>query len=125
MRRSLTSDAIAFASSARGARKTRRSVSNTGVRISRGLSAVGLSSNAIARAPESEEGSRHPVSPHMEPVWFRRFDWMPADLGMVCRLFGRSRRHRQYRHVDAAFGFGAVLDLAVDQREQCVVLAQA
>ena len=51
---------------------------------------------------------------------------IPADLDMVGRLFGSSlRRHRHHRHVDAAFGFGAELDVTIHQGEQGVIPAQA
>ena len=48
-----------------------------------------------------------------------------GGLKLIHRLFGCSLRHRANRYEDAAFGFGAELDLAVDEREQRVVLAQA
>src|SRR5439155_14548938 len=44
---------------------------------------------------------------------------------LVHRLFGRCLRHRLYRYEDAALGFGTELNLAVDKREQGVVLAKA
>src|SRR5947208_2128479 len=65
MRRSLASIAMFSASSGRGARRTSRSVSRTGILASRRLSAAIGSSSVMARAPllqKSEEGSRHPVS---------------------------------------------------------------
>jgi hypothetical protein len=62
----------------------------------------------------------------MEPLWVRRFDWIPADLDMVGRLFGSGLRHHgDYRHVDAAFGLGAELDVTVYEGEQGVISAQA
>src|SRR5262249_28483519 len=128
--------ATVSASEARGARRISRSVASTGRRDARAISAGAGSSSAsgvwsssvIARAPggtgrKSVEGSRHSGLPSMEPVWFRRFDWMPADP-MIHRLFGRSHRHRNDRYVDAALGFGTKLHVPVGQREQRVVLAE-
>src|SRR5689334_17581267 len=60
----------------------------------------------------------------MEPFGPRRFDWMPAGPELSAVLLGRSLRHRSNRYENAAFVFRAVLDLAVDQREQGVVLTQ-
>src|SRR5580704_3385846 len=63
----------------------------------------------------------------MEPSGVRRFDWMPADLDLIRRLFGccRLRCHRHHRHVDAALGFGAELNVTSHEREQGVIAAQA
>ena len=44
---------------------------------------------------------------------------------LVHRLLGRSLRHRNNRHVFAAFGFGSELNLSIDEREQRVILAEA
>jgi hypothetical protein len=44
---------------------------------------------------------------------------------MIHRLLGRCLRHRKYRYENAAFGFGTELKLAIDQRKQCVVFAEA
>src|SRR5262249_2062412 len=54
-----------------------------------------------------------------------RADWMPADPNCVCRLFGRSLRHRLNRYENAAFRFGTELNVTVDEGEQRVVLAKA
>src|SRR5262245_4352261 len=124
IRRSLTSVAIAFASSDRGARRVSRSVSRTGMRRCRELSVALKSSNVIARAPRNDEGSRHPVSPH-GTLWVRRFDGCRRTGYSIRRLFGRSLRHREHRYENAALGFGTELDATVDQREQRVVLGQA
>src|SRR5262245_13353561 len=124
IRRSLTSVAIAFASSDRGARKTSRSVASTGLRRCREASAAVKSSNVIARAPRNERGAGSP-SPLMEP--YGAAGSMGAG-GFGCsirRLLGRSLRHREHRHENAALGFGTELDATVDQREQRVVLGQA
>src|SRR6202521_5487859 len=133
MRRSLMRLTIALASPARGARRSNRSVARTAVLAWREDSRGSNSSDVMTRAPglrsrsrrKSEKGSRHPVSPCMEPLWVRRFDWIPADLDMVGRLFGCGRRHRDYRHEEAAFGFGAELHMTVHQREQGVIPPQA
>src|ERR1700722_5978113 len=61
----------------------------------------------------------------MEPLWVRRFDWMPADLDVICGLFGCGLRHRLHRYVNPASALGAELDASVHQREQRVVLAEA
>src|ERR1700730_8797393 len=132
MRRSLMRLVMALASSGRGARSTSRSVCRTAMLPSR-TDAWGLvSSDVITRAPgcdcesrKSEKGSRQSGLPLMEPTWVRRFDWIPADLDMVGRLFGCGlRHHRHHRHVDAAFGFGAELDVTVHEGEQGVIPAQ-
>src|SRR6266699_2369568 len=131
MRRSLMRAVMGLASSRRSARSTSRSVLRTGVLPSRNASRGQGSSKLMARAPrrgcgptaKALRGSRHPVSPSMEPLWVRRFDWIPADL-MIRRLFGCGLRHRHHRHEDAAFGFGAVLDPSVDEGEEGVVPAE-
>src|SRR5262249_43098729 len=77
------------------------------------------------RASKSEEGSRQSrlPSPGTRVVPPVRLD--AGGPMKVHRLLGRCLRHRLYRYVDAALGFGTELDLAIDEREQCVVLAQA
>src|SRR5439155_6070163 len=64
-------------------------------------------------------------SPLWKPAWVPpdRLDAGGPDL--VHRLFGRCLRHQLYRYEDAALGFGTELNLAVDKREQGVVLAKA
>src|SRR5215469_2057133 len=72
-------------------------------------------------------GSRHPVSPwHSEPLRARRFDWMPADLGInPPSLLGRRLRVRDDRDVGSAFGLGVERHLSVHAGEECVILADA
>ena len=67
--------------------------------------------------PESEEGSRHPVSPLGNPLGFRRIDFDAGGPDLVHRLFGRCLRHRLYRYENAALGFGTELDATGGQRE--------
>ena len=80
------------------------------------------------RAPctKAEEGSRHPGLPlHRNPcgsagsTGCRRTSIWSTVYSAAASVIGT------YRYVDAAFGFGAELDVTVDQREQRVVLAQA
>src|SRR4051812_3224554 len=124
MRRSLTRAAMVAASSNRGARNTSRSVSRTGTGSACKLSGASGSSSVIARAPQKREGSRHPVSPHGTRVG-PPVRWMPADVDLIRRLFGRSLGHREHRYEDPALGFGTELDATFGQRKQRVVLAQA
>src|ERR1700745_4336926 len=81
------------------------------------------SDNVITRAPwsKAKRGAGNP-SPLLEPVWSAGSTGSPADLDRVYRLFGRSLRHRVNRYEDAAFGFGAELDAAGDEREEGVIL---
>src|SRR5690349_11913110 len=80
------------------------------------------------RAPQhakrqSEEGSRHPVSP------LGTLDGSAGSMGaggrnLTAVLFG-CLRHRTNRDEDAAFGFGVELYLSMDECEQRVILADA
>src|SRR5262249_384295 len=124
IRRSLASAAMGLASSKHGARKMSRSVARTGMLPSRKLSDALRSSNVMARVLESEEGSRHPVSPLGTRVG-PPVRWEPADLDEVYRLLGHGLRHRQTRYEYPALGFGTELNATVDQREQGMVLGQA
>src|SRR5215468_3451090 len=87
IRRSLASAAMGLASSKHGARRMSRSVASTGILSSRKLSDALRSSNVMARVLESEEGSRHPVSPLGTRVG-PPVRWEPADLDEVYRLIG-------------------------------------
>src|ERR1700730_5137896 len=75
----------------------------------------------VSMGPSSEEGSRHPVSPHATrlPPPVR---WMPAPARNVRRLLRLRRRlrQRQNRYEDAAFGLGSKLDETDDQCAQRV-----
>src|SRR5262245_54255763 len=124
MRRSLTSAAMSSASSKRGARKMSRSVSRMGIDLCRKVSGAVRSSNVIAWAPRKRRGEPASRLPSWNPMG-PPVRWVPADLEIECyRLFSRSLRHRTYRYIDAALGFGAELDLAVGQCKQRVILAE-
>src|SRR5262245_33666660 len=122
MRRSFASTATALASPSRGARRTSRAVSRTGILLSRNDS-EGISSNVMARAPlKSLRGRRYPSPP------------LRARLGPPVRtdtggpygstvLLGRRLRCRKYRNEHAAFGFGIELDATVGESEQRVIRA--
>src|SRR5713226_1923118 len=136
MRRSLMSLVTASASARRAARRRSRSVLRTGMQPSRKDSCGIMSSDVMTRgsrvafaiepqkrghAAKAKRGAGI-RSPLMEPHFGSAgLTGMPADLDMVGRLFGCCLRHRDHRHVDAAFGFGAELDVTVHQGEQGVI----
>src|ERR1043166_7364755 len=127
MRRSFASCATALAPSRRGARNTSRSVSRTGIQLSRKVSAALWSNRVMARAPsKASRGSRLSRLPLKEPVRFRRFDWDAGGprIGSAV-LLGRRLRDRHYGHVGAAFCFGTKRDLSVYECEKRVILAHS
>src|ERR1700752_47893 len=70
-------------------------------------------------------GSRHPVSPSMEPVGSagstgcRRTSYLPTVL------LGRRLRHRIYGYVGAALCFRFELDASINECKQRVILADS
>src|SRR5215467_15043785 len=133
MWRSLASATIPLASPRRGARRISRAVSRTGIQASRKVSegtcsrpvmtgSMGFDRLRRFKSTEGEPASRLPFWNLMVP---------PVRLG--CRrttyvspgLLGRSLRHRNYGYEGAVFGFGTVLDTAIDQGEQRMVDANA
>src|SRR5215471_17833761 len=130
MWRSLASATIPLASPRRGARRISRAVSRTGIQASRKVS-EGTCSRPVMTgsmgfdASKALKGSRHPVS----PSW----NLMVPPVRLECRrttlcvpgLLGRSLRHRNNGYEGAVFGFGTVLDAAIDQGEQRMVDANA
>src|SRR5262249_12517198 len=125
IRRSLTSAAMASASASRGGRSVSRAVSRTGAGRPRQLSGAVRSSNVITRAPRNKRGEPASRLPSWNPIGSAGSMGAGRPRMKVRRLFGRSLRHREYRHEDAALGFGPELDFAVGEREQRVVLGHA
>src|SRR5689334_6705338 len=132
IRRSLASAAMAGASSRCGERRRNRAVTSSGAGRTGALGSLSKrviagscrATHALCMRPESEEGSRHPVSP-LGTRWGSAGSTDAGGPDLVHRLFGRCLRHRLYRYEDAALGFGTELNVTVDQREQGVVLAKA
>src|SRR5712671_4151931 len=126
MRRSLTSAATRFASSKRGVRSTSRAVSRTAIPPTRRVSIWGRSSNVMVGSSglEKQEGKPARRLPLLEPLGSTGSTGVPADLGMIHRLFGR-RLHRYNGDVGAALSLGTVRHAPIDQRKQRVIPAQA
>src|SRR5215831_16899550 len=125
IRRSLTSVAIVFASSKRGARKTSRCVRKRGARPFRRVSGAIRSNKVITRASsKAKRGAGFP-SPLLGTRVGPPVRWDPADLEIVYRLFCRRLRHRLNRHEYPALGFGPEFDTAVDQGKQGMIFGQA
>src|SRR6476646_3397526 len=79
---------------------------------------------SFACAGKAKRGAGIP-SPLLGTRWGSAGSTDAGGPDLVHRLFGRCLRHRLYRYEDAALGFRTELDLAVDEREQGVVLAKA
>src|SRR6266436_3990495 len=73
---------------------------------------------------EKQEGKPARRLPLSEPPGSTGSTGVPADLGMIHRLFGR-RLHRYDGDVGAALSLGTVRHAPVDQRKQRVIPAQA
>src|SRR5712671_7172592 len=125
MRRSLTRAVTRFASSRRSVRNTSRAVSRTAIPPT-WVSIWGRSSTVMAGSSglEKQEGKPARRLPLSEPPGSTGSTGVPADLGMIHRLFGR-RLHRYDGDVGAALSLGTVRHAPIDQRKQRVIPAQA
>src|ERR1700754_496438 len=138
MRRSFASMATALTSPSCGARRTSRSVSRTGIHLSRN-DPEGISCSVIIRAPlgsveelglktrpgETERGRRYPPPPCKGPVSPAGSDRHRRTHYGSTVLFGRGLRHRKDGNEYAAFGFGIKRDATFSEGEQRVILANA
>src|ERR1700754_2823965 len=138
MRRSFASMATALTSPSCGARRTSRSVSRTGIHLSR-KDPEGISCSVMTQAPlgsveelglktrpgKTERGRRYPPPPLKGPVSPAGSDRHRRTHYGSTVLFGRGLHRRKYRNEDAAFGFGIERDATFSQGEQRVVLANA
>src|SRR5262245_18852272 len=70
-------------------------------------------------------GSRHPVSPSLEPVGSAGSTGCRRTSYLSTVLFGRSLRHRIYGYVGAALCFRFELDASINECEQRVILADS
>src|SRR5262245_20795783 len=68
-------------------------------------------------------GSRHPVSPSKNPFGSAGSTGCRRTSFMSTVLLGRRLRHRIYRDVGAALGFGFEFDASINECKQGVVLA--
>src|SRR4029077_3728020 len=125
IRRSLTSVAIVFASSKRGARRTSRSVRMHRVRLFRRISGAIRSDKVVTRASSKAKRGAGLPSPLLDTRVGPPVRWDPADLEIVYRLFGRRLGHRLNRYEYAALGFGPEFDAAVGQGKQRMIFGQA
>src|SRR5207247_7074562 len=144
MRRSLARHAIAFTSASVGLRKVSRSVSRTQALASRNVG-VGMSCSMsgsidkrcsrgacldcetgvhFCETHAKKRGGRLSRLP-LEPSRALPVHQDPADSFHVHRLFGRSFRHRLYRHEPAAVAFVAKLDTTFDLCEPVMISPHA
>src|SRR5437763_8157109 len=123
IRRSLTSAAIVFASSKRGARRMSRFVHKRGVDLSRRVSGAIRSNTVITRASsKAKRGAGFP-SPLLGTPCGPAGSMGSGRPRLVYRLFGRRLRHRLNRHEYPALGFGPEFDTAVGQGKQGMIFA--
>src|SRR6476620_7344884 len=126
IRRSLTSVAIVFASSKRGARRTSSAPSVcTEYDSSAGSPAQSDRTRSSHGLPQKRRGEPDSRLPSWVPRVGPPVRWDLADLEIVYCLFGRRLGHRLNRYEYAAFGFGPEFDAAVGQGKQRMIFGQA